>query len=252
VAASLLFVTTVAGLWYGDAGLYPDDPQLLPQLHGQDAIALMAALPALLISMSMTRRGSIRGLVVWLGSLLYIAYWYHFYLSGIPFGPLFLVHVGLVSSSIFAIAVLLYQSNVDAFRQRIASGMPARTLGRVITALGTLFAAAWTADTVIKLVNGVGLTPVARSVYSVDLTLMLPATIAAGIGLWRHRPWGFLLAGPLLVNAFGSMLTLLTTTVLIDLSGQTVGSAPIVLFPAAALAMLICTTVYLRDVRASL
>jgi hypothetical protein len=252
VAAVLLLVSASAGLLYGRSALYPPDPELLPQFFAQDAIALLGALPALLMSMWLTRRGSIRGLVVWLGVLVYIAYWYHFYLVGIPFGALFLVHVALVSSCLGAIGVLLFQIDVNAFRQRMASGMPARTLGRVIAGLGTVFAIVWVADTIMKLRNGETLDPVARSVYAADLTLMLPLTIAAGVGLWQHRPWGYLLAGPLLVNAFASMLTLLSASILVDLSGESTGPAQLILFPVAALVMLLCTTIYLRDVRRTL
>src|SRR4051812_6783332 len=78
VAAILLIVTAVTGLLYGGDGLYPADPLLLRQFYGQDAIALMLGLPTLLISMWYVRRGSTRALVLWLGSLIYIAYWYHF------------------------------------------------------------------------------------------------------------------------------------------------------------------------------
>jgi hypothetical protein len=247
--AALLVVTSVAGLLYGGDGLYQADPRLLPQFFGQDAFALVAALPALLVGIRLTERGSARGLVLWAGTLLYIAYWYQFYLSGIPFGPLFLVHVGLVSSSVLGLAVLLARVDVERFRRRFPASLPARFLAGVMIGLASLFALAWIIDVAARLQHGESLDPVARGVYVTDLTLLLPAMIGGGLLLWRRNAWGYVLAGPLLLNALGSMLTLATTSVLAHSAGVSVAASQLAGLAAAALVMLVCAAVYFRDLR---
>jgi hypothetical protein len=249
LAAVLLGVTSVVGLLYGGDGLYQPDPHLLPQFFGQDAFALVVALPALLCAIWLTDRGSARGLVLWTGTLLYIANWYHFYLSGIPFGPLFLVHVGLVSASVLALAVLLARVDVERFRRRFPARMPARSLAGLMIVLATLFALAWIADVTARLQHGESLDPVARGVYIIDLALLLPAMIGGGVLLWTRNAWGYVLAGPLLLHALGSMVTLLVMSVLARLAGESVAAAQIVGLETVALVVLVGVAVYFQDLR---
>src|SRR5438128_8154807 len=74
LAAALLLVTSVAGLAFGRRGLYVPDPATMPAFLGQDALSLIVGLPLLLGSMTLARRGSVAGLLVWMGALFYIAY----------------------------------------------------------------------------------------------------------------------------------------------------------------------------------
>jgi hypothetical protein len=72
LVVELLVVTSVAGLLYGQQGLYTPDPATLPAFLGQDAITLALGLPLLLGSVWAARRGSVRGL---LGSTLVLNTW---------------------------------------------------------------------------------------------------------------------------------------------------------------------------------
>lgn len=248
IAAILLLITAVGGLQYGDQGLYQADALLLPQFLGQDALALALALPSLIIAIWMTQRGSARGLVLWAGTLMYIAYWYHFYLAGIPFGGLYLIHVGTVSASMMSLCILASRIDVERFARRFPPSMPVKWIGGLMTGLAAVFATVWVADVVVKTMHGDALDAVARGVYTVDLTLMLPVTMATGFLLWRRHAWGYVLAGPLLVNACASMVTLLVTSILVDLAGHPVG-APLTLFPVAAVVMLGAVVWYFRSLR---
>ena len=76
-ALFLLLASSIAGLLYGPRGWwYNGDPATLPAFLGQDAISLLVAAPLLLVSWRMALRGSLRGLLCWMGVLFYIAYWY--------------------------------------------------------------------------------------------------------------------------------------------------------------------------------
>jgi len=55
-----------------------------------------------LASVWFARRGSLLGLLLWPGALLYVLYTYALYLVGAPFGPLFLGYVLLAVVSAFA------------------------------------------------------------------------------------------------------------------------------------------------------
>jgi hypothetical protein len=79
LTASLLVVTSVAGLLLGRRGLYTPDPRTLPAFLGQDALTLAVGLPLLLASVWLARRGSLRGLLLWPGVLFYVAYSYAYH-----------------------------------------------------------------------------------------------------------------------------------------------------------------------------
>lgn len=249
VTGVALLVAAIAGIRYGEQGLYQSDALLLTQFYGQDLIAVVCILPVLALAVWRASRGSARGLVVWSGTLVYIAYWYHFYLDGIPFGPLYLLHVIVVGGSLFALGVLLARVDVYRFAHRFADAMPARPIGGLMIILGTVFASAWIFDVLERIGHREVLDEVARGVYTIDLTLMLPLTIAAGFLLWRHQPWGLALSGPLLVNALFSMLTLLATSIAVRLSGMVVSDIETLLFWLASLTMAGCLALYMRELR---
>jgi len=248
-AAVLLAVTSACGLLWGTRGLYQADPVLLPQLIGQDALGLAMALPLLLVSMRLARRGSLAGLLLWPGALFYLAYWYYFYVAGVRFGPLFLVHVALVATSGAALLALLAQLECDAIPRRFSPGFPAGLVGGFMAATGVLFSLLWIADVVGRLRAGTPLDPVSRTVYAIDLVVALPAVAAVGVALARGRAWGYALAGMLLVKVAAGMLTLLSTAAFTAWWGQPVEPFLVVAFGSTFAAALACTVAYLRAIR---
>jgi hypothetical protein len=84
-AAILVLVTSIAGLVFGQRGLYVPNPATMPAFLGQDALSLIVGLPLLLGAVTLARRGSLGGLLVWMGALFYITYSYAFY----PLSPEF-------------------------------------------------------------------------------------------------------------------------------------------------------------------
>ena len=117
--AGVLAVTSVVGLVWGQQGLYRADPTTLPAFLGQDALTLLVGLPLLIGAAWSTGRGSLRGLLVWLGALFYIAYSYAYYLLSPEFNPLFPAYLTIVSASLYCLVYLLL--SVDAAMSRPAS-----------------------------------------------------------------------------------------------------------------------------------
>lgn len=240
--------SAVLGWRYGQQGLYQSDDLMLAQVHGQDFIVLLATLPVLALSVWRAHRGSARGLIGWAGALIYLAYWYHYLLGGIEFGPIYLLHLTLVASSLFSLAVLGVRLDVERLAHRFGAHLPARTIGGFMLTAGAVFASAGVFDIVERLRDREILDTATRGVYTVDLTIMLPATIVAGILLWRHQSWGYVLAGPLLVNAALSAATLLAAVLALMPSAMPLGAAALVLGSAVAV-LAAAVTVYLREVR---
>lgn len=248
LVAALLTVSSVGGLAWGTRGLYQPDSLLLPQFLGQDAVSLALAVPLLLGSMRAARRGSARGLLLWSGTLAYAAYWYYFYVAGVRFGPLFPVHLALVSASGYGLVALLARVDAAAVRARFAPGFRARLVGGFLAGSGVLFAALWTADLVRRLRAGEPLDNVSRHVYIADLVVMLPALVAGGVALWRRRPWGYALGGLLLLKVDATMLLLLVNAALVRAWGEPVDAGQTAAYAATLVAAGACSALYFRAV----
>jgi hypothetical protein len=65
-------VASAVGVFY--PGLFRDTAMTAGNAEGTDLVILAVALPALLISMLLTARGSIGAQIVWLGALSYLLY----------------------------------------------------------------------------------------------------------------------------------------------------------------------------------
>src|SRR5436190_463755 len=140
LVAGLLVITSVAGLRYGRRGLYTPDPATLPTFIGQDIMTLVAGLPLLLAAMWAARRGSVRGLLLWLGALFYFAYSYLYYPLNPEFNVLYPAYIAIVSMSGYALLALLLNIDAEAVRARFSSRTPVRLLGGFMAVMGALFA----------------------------------------------------------------------------------------------------------------
>jgi hypothetical protein len=135
---------------------------------------------------------------------LYVLYTYAQYLLGTPFGPLFLTHVLLVVLSAYATVALLGSIDGDDVRRRLAGAVPARTVGGILVALALLtFGQDGAGAVATALGGGSPAEPLARHIWTADLTISVPATLIGGILLWRRAALGYIVAAGLLF-AFGT------------------------------------------------
>jgi len=185
----LLVVSFVAGLRLDASRLY--DPA------GQDAVNLFVGLPLLAFSTRLARRASLAGLLLWMGTLLHLAYTHAFYVLGTRATALLPAHVGVVALSMFALLDLLVEVDADAVKAAFGARAPARLVGGFLSATALLLLSCWGADLTAALTSGT----VARIIGALDPALVPMALLGSGALLWRRRPWGFVLAGLLLPKA---------------------------------------------------
>ena len=80
--------------------------------------------------------------------------------------------------------------------------------------------------------------------YVLDLGLLVPAYIAAGVLLWRRRPWGFVLSGALLLSGVVHQVSYMTALVFQARAGVAgaaafdVGEPPVVALYLIVIALL--------------
>ena len=85
--AVLMVIASAAGLLVD--GLYRDGPWAREALRGGDLTTMAVAVPILVTSLLLARRGSRAAQAVWLGALAYSLYNYAYYVFGAAFNDIF-------------------------------------------------------------------------------------------------------------------------------------------------------------------
>jgi hypothetical protein len=173
-------------------------------LRGTALVVLVLGLPALLAGALLAARGSVRGLVVWLGAAAYLTYQGVMFSFGTPMNNLFLAYVAVLGLGIWLLVSILTSLDPVAVRRQVGTGMPYRTIGGLLVVVAGLNSLAWVArvlppaftDEPSSPVSGSGL--LTSPVYVQDLAFWLPAALVAGCWMWSQRAWGVLLATALL------------------------------------------------------
>jgi hypothetical protein len=158
---------------------------------GTAVVALLVAVPLLIVSEGRARVGSIRALVVTTGATAYLFYNSVLFLFATPFNQAFLLYVamfGLAAWSLVALSLTLW-SRVDELVTDVPRWVPAYVWLVVV-----LNATAWLARVIPAVLDddptdwlaGTGLTT--NPIIAQDLAFWLPAMAWLGWGVWKARP----------------------------------------------------------------
>ena len=212
VVAGLLVISSIAGLLFAQRGLYQQNPATLPTFLAQDVITLVVAVPLLLASVWTARGGSLRGLLLWMGMLFYIAYAYSFAVLGTWFAPLFLVYAAIVSMSLYSFIFVLISTDADAVRMRFSAHVPVRWAGGFVMFMALLLGTMWVSRIIGYVLFGNTPKPTEYVVFPLDLVIAFPALFWGGLWLWRKQSLGFVVGGVVLVKAAAEGLSLVVQT----------------------------------------
>jgi len=195
--AVAMAAASAAGLWLD--GLYQDPAWAGAAARGGDLVTLVVAAPLLAAALLLARRGSERAELVWVGMLAYSVYNYAYYVFGLAFNDVFLLHVALFSASVFALILALAGLDVASVGQRFAARTPARWVGGFLLLVAAVLGLMWSWFSLRFAVTGKlpgGVFPASGQhlVYTLDLSLLVPSFALAGVLLWRRTAWGYVLA----------------------------------------------------------
>lgn len=224
------------------------------QGRGQD-VANLVLFPALLLLAWRAARGSVRALLGWVGVAAYGAYSYLLYAGWVHFGGLFLVYVAVFGLSVWAVAAGLAVVDPVRLRAMVRPTAPVRAVGAVLAGVGALFGLLWLSEIVPATVDGV--TPqtlvdtglVTNPVWVLDLAIVLPAMVVAGVLLRRGRALGYLLAVPLLAFGAAMGVAILGMFGALAIAGETVGAVSVVMVSLVLVAEVAALARFLAHVR---
>jgi len=119
-----------------------------------DRVTLFLAVPLTLFAFVTALRGSLRGLMLWLGMLWFLVYNYAFYLFGAAFNAHFLLYVALFILPVLALAGGLVDLHPLVVRERMPAKPLARAIGAYMVLWGLLLGTLWTAQALACVVDG--------------------------------------------------------------------------------------------------
>jgi uncharacterized protein (TIGR03382 family) len=233
-------------------GIFRDPAMNVGNARGTAVVILAVALPALVSSMALAARGSLRAQMVWLGALCYLLYNSVIFAFAVAFNPLFPLYVASLSLAVWSLVAVLTRVDVAGLPGQFAPHLPVRAIGAYLVATAVAFAVVWLRDIVPALVTNTapaglrGTRLPTNPVEVMDLGFTLPLAALAGVWLWRRRPWGYLLAGMLLVMLAIEGASVATDQVFGHLSDPTQPLTAVPVFVALTLVGLVPTVVYLR------
>ena len=218
--ATLLVASSIAGLLYGPRGWWYDpNPATFPAFLGQDVVTLFFAVPLLVGSSFAARRGSLRGVLCWMGAFFHVAYSYYFYVIGGRFNAFFPVYIAIVSMGAYGALALLFSLDLPRLPAYVDRA-PVRDLSAFFVVTALAFAGLWLSKIDAHLRLGTELDAVARAVIAIDGVVLLPLFFYGGQAIRRRDPLGYALAGLLLVQATATFLTLIVNTTIAARWGQ--------------------------------
>ena len=137
LVAVLMGAASLLGLLFPSA-IYAT-PALQQSFLTNDVVNIIIGLPVLLGSMWFARHGSLLGLLLWPGALLYVVNIYLVYTFGNPLGWLTFISLVLVLISTLAIINLIGSIEAEKVKELIIDHIPRKIIGGVMIVFGVFF-----------------------------------------------------------------------------------------------------------------
>jgi hypothetical protein len=198
IVAILMAAASAAGLLYRTV-IYPTD-ELLRSFVCNDVVNLFIGLPILLGSMWLAWRGKPIGLLFWPGALFFVLYNYLVYALAMPLNVAFLLHLALVTLSVYTIIGLVASIDGKAVQQRLTGAVPERLAGGVLAGLGLLFFLRVIGVIVNALTSQTPIVETELAIHTSDF-LITPAWVVCGVLLWQRKELGYVTGLGLLFQA---------------------------------------------------
>jgi len=186
-------------------GLYQyDTPIGATGFRAADVITLALAIPILLISILMYRRGSLKGGLLLTGALSYFLYNYTSMGFGAAYNNLFLAYILIFSASLYGLILALLTFDLKTLPSHFGAGLPRNGISIFLIISGIILSLIWLVLSIVPALLA-GKAPPEASYYTtfitgiVDIGMIAPALILGGVLIRRGTPFGYLLASNMLI-----------------------------------------------------
>jgi hypothetical protein len=179
-------------------GQYRDVAWIQTTWFGNDLVTLLLAVPLLLVARVLVRRGSVRGLLLWLGVLGYSAYNYAYYMLGAALNSFLPLYVALLVLSVATLILVLSRIDVAQVAAGFRAQTPVRIIGGYLVFVAIGLSLVWFGMWAAYIFAGRP-TPVESEAFklvaALDTSIIVPLMAVGGVLLWRRSVWGGIVAG---------------------------------------------------------
>lgn len=231
---------------------YYDTVSTAAQMQGNDLITLVLGLPLLVVSTWLALRGSLRGQLLLTGTLGFFLYTYMSMSMLTAYNPLFLAYVALFALSLYAFILSMLSVDLATLPQQFSPKLPRGWIAAVLFAVGGFLALAWIGRVAPEMLDPQ--MPAAlentttRVIQAMDLALIAPLAILAGILLLRRIAWGYLLASVAVLKGLTMALAVSAMAINMALQGVPDSLGIMVSFLVLTLLNLFAAVVLLRNI----
>jgi hypothetical protein len=173
-------------------------------MMGQDLITLLIAVPLLFLSLYLISQDSLRGYLIWMGTIFYFLYSYASMSFLASYNQIFLVYVALFSLSLYTFVYGLLSLDVKSIRDSFSPGSTVKIAGVFTVFMASLLTFMWLSLIIGSLLSGNA--PAALESYTtlviqaLDLGVLVPAAVIAGVLILKGKAWGYALMSIMLVK----------------------------------------------------
>ncbi|KAF1298490.1 hypothetical protein BAU15_11860 [Enterococcus sp. JM4C] len=213
------------------------------QAKAQDLLTLILGVPLLGLSMVYASKNSLRGKLFLLGTLGYFLYSYTSYVFLAQYNQLFIVYIALTSLTFFAFIMCFQSFDVAQVKAAFSGTFPRRRVA--ISLLVFAFMMSFRALAMILPSVFANIIPAELEHYTslviqaLDLTVLLPTTVIAGILLLKNHPLGYFLTTIVVVKMSTLGLAVLTMLAFMAAAGLPVILSEVILFTVVSIFLLL-------------
>ncbi len=250
--AALMTIQSAGGLFI--RGLYRDNVWVASAWLANDLVTLLVAVPVLALSLLLSRRGSTRARLVWLGALYYGLYNNMYYLFGSAFNPFFLVYVAVAIASSFGLVAGLTELDADSIRREFTAETPRKIVGSWMFLFAGTLGVMWIGQCTVSIATGQLPQLIADSggithlVAVLDLWMIVAPAVLAGAWLIRGRSWGYVLTPSLLVQGILTTMVLIVSAPVMSGAGIAGAWALVPLWAAIGIGCVISCCLLLKNI----
>ncbi|MDR7002864.1 hypothetical protein [Neobacillus niacini] len=205
---------------YGKGVYQHDSVSMALQAIAQDFITLFLGVPLLMLSFYLSRKGQLKGRLLLCGTLGYFLYTYTSYSFLSMYNSMFLPDVLLMSASFFAFILTMMSFDIPTLPIYFEQKLPVKFIGGFLLFTSFIFGMMWLGKIVPSLEKGTHPAGIDHYttlvIQALDLAIVVPAGILAGILLIKRRPFGYLLSSVIIVKEI-TLLTALSTMIFLQI-----------------------------------
>jgi hypothetical protein len=248
----LMAIASLSGIFIEN--LYQDNALVRSSWYGNDIITMVLAVPVFMNGLIFYKKKTVIGILILFAMLFYSLYNYAFYLFGAAFNNMFLIYVAIFSLSIFALILLIRKLDIKKTAEKFKPGTPVKVIGWYMIIVGILLGVFHTGLSLSYIFNGVIpeiITNVAHPtnvIAALDLSMVVPVALIAGINILKKRPWGYVLAVVWNLEGFVYMSALSSASIVTYINGDVQDVFQLMLWAPIAIGCFIMTFLLFKNI----